>query len=203
VIVRGAEVAAIVKVVELETPAPGFWTVMLALPIFVIRLPGTVAVNCVPFTKVVASGEPFHCTVGPPVKIPPEDRKPLPTTVRVNVDPPATAEPGLSDVMTGPPTTVTGLILNVSALEAVLPGFTTVTLALPTFAIRLPGTAAVNCVPFTKVVESGDPFHCTVAPETKLEPLTVSVNVGPPTEAPFGTSEVNAAPLAGANAAYP
>ena len=201
-IIREAEVAAIVKMTELEPPPPGFWTTMLALPTFVIRVPGTIAVNCVPFTKLVTSGEPFHCTVGPAVKIPPVARKLLPKTVRLNVDPPAMAEPGLSEVMTGPPT-VTGLILNVSALEAVLPGFTTVTLALPIFAIRLPGTAAVNCVPLTKVVESGEPFHCTVAPETKLEPLTVSVKVGAPTVVPFGPSEVNVAPLVEANAAYP
>jgi hypothetical protein len=203
VIVTEAELAAIVKMAELETPPPGFWTVMLALPIFVIRVPGTIAVNCVAFTKLVTSGEPFHCTVGSAAKIPPEDRKLLPKTVRLNVDPPAIVEPGLSDVMTGPPTTVTGLILNVSALEAVLPGFTTVTLALPTLAIRLPGTVAVNCVPFTKLVESGEPFHCTAAPETKLEPLTVRVNVGPPAVVPFGLSEVNVAPLAVASAAYP
>ena len=190
------------KVAELETAPLGFWTVMLAVPIFAIRVAGTVAVNWVPFTKLVKSGEPFHCTVAPEVKIPPEARKLLPETVRLNVDPPAIAAPGLSDVMRGPPT-VTGLILNVSALEAVLPGFTTVTLALPTFATRLPGTAAVNCAALTKVVVSGEPFHCTVAPETKLEPLTVSVNAGPPTVAPFGLSEVNVAPLAETNAAYP
>ena len=177
---------------------------MLALPIFAIRVPGTVAVNCVPLTKLVTSGEPFHCTAGPAVKIPPDARKLLPKTVKVNAGPPAIAAPGLSDVITGPlPPTVTGLILNVSALEAVLPGFTTVMLALPVFAIRLPGTAAVSCVPFTKLVESGEPFHCTVAPETKLEPLTVSVNAGPPTVAPLGFSEVNVAPLAETNAAYP
>jgi len=202
VIVTGDEVAAIVKLAVLETPPPGFWTVMLALPIFAIRVPGTVAVNCVPFKKLVTSGEPFHCTVAAEVKIPPEERKLLPKTVRLKVDPPAIAEPGLSDVMTGPPT-VTGLILNVSALEAVLPGFTTVTLALPAFAIRLPGTAAVNCVPFTKLVESAEPFHCTDEPETKPEPLTVSVNGEPPAVAPFGLSEVNVAPSAEANAAYP
>src|SRR5665213_2765515 len=175
---------------------------MLAVPIFVIRAPGTAAVNCVPFTKLVESGEPFHCTVAPELKIPPEERKLLPKTVRLNVAPPGTAEAGLSDVTTGP-TTVAELILNVSALEAVLPGFTTVTLALPTFEIRLAGTAAVNCVALTKLVESGEPFHCAVVPKTNLEPLTVSVNVGPPTVAPFGLSEVNVAPLAEANAAYP
>lgn len=201
-IVTGDEVAPIVKVAELETAPPGFWTVTLAVPLFVIRFPGTVAVNCVPLTKLVKSGEPFHCTVAPEVKIPPMERKLLPKTVRLNADSPVAAAPGLSDVMTGP-TTVTRLILNVSALEAVLPGFTTVTLALPVFVMRLPGTAAVNCVPFTKLVESGEPFHFTTAPETKLEPLTVSVNVGPPTVAPFGLSEVNVAPLAETNAAYP
>ena len=202
-IVRGAEDAAIVKVAVLETPPPGFWTVMLAVPKFVIRVAGTVAVSCVPFTKLVKSGEPFHSTAAPEVKIPPEERKLLPETVRLNVAPPAIADAGLSDVMTGPPTVVTGLILNVSAFEAVLPGFTTVTLALPTLAIRLPGIVAVNCVAFTKLVESGEPFHCTVEPDTKPEPLTVSVNVAPPTVAPFGLSELNAAPLVEANAAYP
>lgn len=201
-IVTGDEVAVIGKVAELDTAPPGFWTVMLALPIFAIRAAGTVAVNCVPFAKLVTSGELFHSTVALVVKIPPEDWKLLPETVRLNVGPPAIADPGLSDVMTGP-TTVTGLTVNVSPLEAGLPGFTTVMLALPAFAIRLPGTAAVNCVPLTKVVESGEPFHCTAAPETKLEPLTVSVNVGPPIVAPFGASEVNVAPLAETNAAYP
>ena len=72
-IVTGDAVATIEKVTELEAAPPGFWTVMLALPIFAIRLPGTVAVNCVPLTKVVTSGEPFHCTVAEVVKIPPED----------------------------------------------------------------------------------------------------------------------------------
>ena len=120
----------------------------------------------------------------------------------MNAGPPATDALGLSDVMTGPPT-VTWLILNVSAFEAALPGFTTVTLALPAFAIRPPGTAAVNCVALTKVVESGEPFHCTVAPEAKLEPLTASVNVGPPIVAPFGMSEVIEAPLMETSAAYP
>jgi len=203
VIVTEDEVAPIVKTAELETPPPGFRTVILALPVVAISVAGTMAVNCVTLTKLVTSGAPFHCTVGPAVKIPPEERKLLPKTVRVNVAPPAIVEPGLSDVIKGPPTG-TGLILNARALEAVLAGFTTVTLALPVFVIRLPGTAAVNCVPFTKVVESGVPFHCTVAPETKPVPLTVSVNAAPPAMAPFGLSEVTAAPSeAVLNAAYP
>src|SRR5689334_15759065 len=104
--------------------------------------------------------------------------------------------------MAGPPP-VTGLIVNVSAFEAVLPGFTTITLAVPTLAIRLAGTVAVSCVALTKLVVSGEPFHCAAAPETKPEPLTVSVKVEPPTVAPLGASEVKVAavPLAEANAA--
>ena len=72
-IVTEDEAAPIVKVAELEIAPPGFWTVILALPRFVIRVPGTVAVNWVALTKFVESGEPFHCTVGAEVKIPPED----------------------------------------------------------------------------------------------------------------------------------
>jgi hypothetical protein len=73
VIVTDDEIAPIVKVAELEIAPLGFWTVMLALPLFVIRVLGTVAVNCVPLTKFVKSGEPFHSTVAAEVKIPPED----------------------------------------------------------------------------------------------------------------------------------
>src|SRR5579872_290908 len=41
----------------------------------------------------------------------------------------------------------------------------------------LAGTVTVNCVAFTKVVGVRFcPFHCTIEPETKLEPLTMSWN---------------------------
>ncbi len=33
---------------------------------------------------------------------------------------------------------------------------------------------------------SAEPFHCTVAPERKLVPLTVSVNAAPPAVAEIG-----------------
>ena len=73
VIVTGDTAVPIVKAAELETAPPGFWTVMLALPLFAIRLPGTVADNWVALTKLVRSGEPFHSTLAEEVKIPPED----------------------------------------------------------------------------------------------------------------------------------
>src|ERR1700686_759359 len=74
---------------------------------------------------------------------------------------------------------------KVTEFDKIPPGFTTATLAVPTFAIRLPGTVAVSCVPLPKLVASDEPFHCTVEPLRNPEPLTVSVNVGPPAEAKF------------------
>ena len=48
------------KVVASDELASGFNTAMLALPALAIRLAGTVAVNCVTLTNVVASEVPFH-----------------------------------------------------------------------------------------------------------------------------------------------
>ena len=76
--------------------------------------------------------------------------------------------------------------MKVRAPEAALPGFRTVTLAEPAAAIAEAGTWAVSWVALTKAVASGEPFHCTVAPETKLLPLTVRVKAGLPAVAPTG-----------------
>jgi hypothetical protein len=52
-------------------------------------------------------------------------------------------------------------------------------------------TDAVSCVSLTKDVLNGVPLNCTVAPETKLVPFTVSVNAGLPAAAENGlTSEI-------------
>ena len=72
------------------------------------------------------------------------------------------------------------VIVKVSALEVPPPGFTTLTCAVPAAAMSLAGIAAVSCVALTNVVVRAAPFHCTTEPETKLLPLTVSVNAGPP-----------------------
>jgi hypothetical protein len=52
--------------------------------------------------------------------------------------------------------------------------------------IRLAGTEAVNFVAPAKVVERAEPFHCTVAPERKPVPFTVSVKAAPPWVVVFG-----------------
>jgi hypothetical protein len=67
-----------------------------------------------------------------------------------------------------------------------------VTWAVPAAAMSLAGMAAVTCVALTKVVVRAAPFQLTVAPETKLLPLTVSVNAAPLAVAVFGESEVRA-----------
>jgi hypothetical protein len=72
------------------------------------------------------------------------------------------------------------------------PGAWTTTEAVPAEAIRVAGTAAVNCTGETKVVTSAAPFHCTVAPLTKLVPFTANVNAGPPANALLGEMEVTA-----------
>jgi hypothetical protein len=80
-----------VKPIALETVAPAA-TVTLALPAVAIRLAGTAAVNRVALVNVVASGEPFHCTVS-------LETKPVPVTVSVMAGPPAVAELGAMAVM--------------------------------------------------------------------------------------------------------
>jgi len=62
--------------------------------------------------------------------------------------------------------------------------------AVPAVAMSAAGTVAVSCVAETNAVVSGLPFQFTVEPETKLAPLTVSVNCGPPAAVQFGLSEL-------------
>src|SRR5579871_2769653 len=169
----------------LEAAPDGLITVTLAVPPAAIRLEGTVAVNCEELTNVVLRKLEFHCTVAPL-------RKPLPLTVRVNDDPPASTEVGLSEEMNGPG----AAIVKVIGLDAVPPGFTTATEAVPTLTIRAAGTNAVTWFELMTVVDRKDEFHCTVAPEAKPEPLTVSVNPGPPEGAAVGLSELRVGPEA-------
>ena len=98
-------------------------------PALETKLGGTVAVNRVASTKVVASVVLFHCTSAP-------DAKPVPFTVRVNCGPPAVTRLGVSDVIIG-----RSLIVNGNDLDRRLPE-TTVTAAVPAVAIRFAGTSA-------------------------------------------------------------
>ena len=87
---------------------------------------------------------------------------------------------------------ITGVatIVNVCAFDVPPHGVTTVIDAVPAVAMRAAGTMAVSCVAETNAVASGLPFQFAVEPETKLVPLTVSVNCGPPAVAQVGLSEL-------------
>ena len=93
----------------------------------------------------------------------------------------AIADDGLSVVNPG----VGGLIGKSMEAEDE-PAAVTVMLALPTLAIRLAATDAVNCVALTNLVASDVPFHWMVSPVTKLEPVTASVKVVPKAVADAG-----------------
>lgn len=84
------------------------------------------------------------------------------------------------------------LIVKVSPPDVPPPGdgFTTVTETVPAVVMSLAEIAAVKCVPLMKVVVGALLFHCTVEPETKLVPVTVSVNAAPPAVALEGESKV-------------
>jgi hypothetical protein len=84
---------------------------------------------------------------------------------------------------------LTGLMVKLMPLEAP-PALDNVMLALPAAVMRLAGTAAVNCVALENVVDSGEPFHCTIAPDANPVPVTVSVKPAPPAVAELGVSDV-------------
>jgi hypothetical protein len=87
-------------------------------------------------------------------------------------------------------------IVNGNALDALDPEFIAETWAVPAVAISAAGIAAVTWVTLPKVVVRGTPFHSTEPPETKLLPLTVSVNACPPAVAVFGEREASAGGVA-------
>jgi hypothetical protein len=72
------------------------------------------------------------------------------------------------------------VIVKLAEFEVAPSGSCTTTEAVPTEAIRLADTAAVNCVGETNVALSAAPFHKTLSPLTKLLPFTVSVKPEPP-----------------------
>src|ERR1035441_2841745 len=73
-----------------------------------------------------------------------------------------------------------GVMRNSVAFENVLLSADTSIIAVPAVAIDAAGTVAVNCVGLISAVVRACAFHRTVAPAKKLEPVTVSVNDGPP-----------------------
>jgi hypothetical protein len=89
---------------------------------------------------------------------------------------------------------ITGVaaIVNVCPFDVPPPGlgFTTVIDAVPAVATSEAGTAAVSRVDETNVVVRAEPFHFTVAPETKLLPFTVKVKPALPAVTHVGLIEV-------------
>jgi hypothetical protein len=172
----------IVKVSGLEVPPPGAGvvTVTMALPAVAISAAVMAACKLVLETKVVVRALPFHWIVE-------EETKLDPVTVSVNAAPPAPAELGFSDVAVGDGL----LIVNASGLEVPPPGagVVTVTMALPAVAISAAVMAACKLVLETKVVVRAFPFHWIFEEDTKLLPVTVSVNAAPPAVAELGFSE--------------
>jgi hypothetical protein len=67
---------------------------------------------------------------------------------------------------------------------------TTITWMLPMALMSAFEMAAVICVGLTKAVWRDSPFQLTVEERSKFEPLTVSVNAGPPASTPEGESEL-------------
>jgi hypothetical protein len=124
----------------------------------------------VELTNAVRRAEPFQLMVAPAAND-------VPFTVRVKVAPPAVTEFGLTLDRVGVGTALMG---NATEADGLPPLFTTVTLALPTVAINVADTDALNCVALTTVVARPVPFHCTTAPLRKFVPFTVSVKAGPP-----------------------
>ena len=67
------------------------------------------------------------------------------------------------------------------------PGLTTVTEAVPAFAISEAGMVAVNCELLIKAVARALPFQVNAEPEIKPVPFTVSLNPAPPGATASGT----------------
>jgi hypothetical protein len=90
---------------------------------------------------------------------------------------------GLVSVTTGRPFAV-----NVTLFEAMPPGggFSTDTVNEPEACTSVAGMAAVSVCALTKVVVRFAPLNRTIAPLTKLLPLTVSVNAPLPTSRTVG-----------------
>ena len=123
---------------------------------------------------------PFHIAMEPAVN-------PEPLTVNVKAAPPACAVAGLIPEMVG--RLVPAVIVKAAVFD-VAPLAITAIVADPALEIRLAPTEAVSWLALTNDVGSAAPFHTTVAPPVKPEPLTVSVNPALPDCADAGLTLV-------------
>ena len=164
-------------------PGAGLETVIDAVLALAISAAGTTAVNLVALLKVVARAVPFHFTRDVLTKL-------APVTVRGKDAAPAVAEAGDKAVTLG-----AGLsMVKVRAAVEVPPpgaGLSTLTDAVPAFAIAAVGIAAVSLAEFTKVVVKAAPFQRILPPVAKLDPATVNTNDAPPAVADVGETVPN------------
>ena len=88
------------------------------------------------------------------------------------------------------------MLLDVAAevpppyIPPAVPGFVTVTIAVPAVATSASGIEAISWFPLTALVVNAVPFQLMVALPLKLVPLTVSVLLVLPAAALSGTSAV-------------
>jgi len=148
---------------------------MFTVPGTVIRFAGTLAVSLLLLENAVASGVAPHMAVAPAAKF-------EPLIVIVNGPLPDGVELGLRVEVDG----VGTVTVKFAGVVGAPPGFATLTLIAPALDSRLAPIAAVNCDEVTNVVARDAEFHLTTAPETKFEPLTVSVKAEAPLAAEAG-----------------
>jgi hypothetical protein len=120
---------------EVPPPGVGVVTVTVTLPVVAISAAVIAAVICVPLTKVVVRGLPFHCTTD-------AASNPVPVTVKVKPAPPTVTVAGDKELTAG-----TGFVSEILTAEEVPPpgvALTTVTGTLPAEAISAAVIAAVN-----------------------------------------------------------
>jgi hypothetical protein len=156
------------KLTLLETLPSGFETVIEAAPPDTTELAGTLAVRLVALPNVVGIAVLLKFTVDP-------ETKPVPVTVNVTPDEPASMEAGETLEIAR-----SLRMLNVTPPETLASGLVTVMVALPTDVSRFAGMVAVNEVALAKFVVSFVELKFTTEPETNPEPVIVNCWSGDP-----------------------
>lgn len=170
------------KLVAADAPPPGagFETVTGSVPAVATFAAGMAAVSIVELRNVVETDWPLKLTVEPALKFDP-------LTVSVNAPLPMAMFVGEMLLRTG-----NGLLTVKFDAFDVPPsgaGFVIVMAFVPAAAMLAAGIAAVSDVALMNVVGCATPSKFRTAPDTKFDPVTVSVNAALPATA-----------LAGANA---
>ena len=173
---------------ELPPPGPGFATVTFAVPAVAMSAAVIAAVSWVELINVVALETPLNFTTD-------IDMKPAPFTVNVKAAPPVVALGGTIEISVGWVSDREHLRADV---PPPVPGFVTVTFAVPAAAISAAGTVTTICVFVTDdgVIAEFDPKF-TVEAGDKTGAYRVNGKAAPPAVAAFGVIEarVSAPPL--------